>query len=380
MGREPSEQPGAPRGLKRVGFLGFLVLGVPLLALILVEGASSVLLFAPDSFRAFRADASPEGGMQYDSMLGWVGRANLDVPDAFGPGADFRSNPQGFRGSRPTPSVPPAGKVRVVCSGDSFTQGAGVADRDTWCERLMTHPGIESVNLGVGGYGFDQAYLRSKRDGIPLQPDVQILAFIADDFRRMRSSRMGFAAKPVLALRGNSLEVGNVPVPRAGRRNPRIRSFFEAARRELRVVELGNALRIRLTGQAPWNTADDSTLRAIVSTAIADLAELSGTNGTTVLLLYLPTFEEYLARGADSWRDPIRAVADSYPNAWYLDLFSELRKLPPDSAQTFFIQKDDPHNGNAAGHYSARGNHWVGRILLEYLKRIPPVAARLDSL
>ena len=72
---------------------------------------------------------------------------------------------------------------------------------DTWCDQLATRdPRVEPVNLGQGGYGADQAYLRYLRDTKTLDHQVQLFAFIDDDFKRMQSSTFLGIDKPVLML------------------------------------------------------------------------------------------------------------------------------------------------------------------------------------
>lgn len=105
----------------------------------------------------------------------------------------------------------------MICSGDSFTLGYGVRDDETWCHQLMQlDDRLETVNMGQGGYGFDQAYLWFRRDGVRLAHHVQVFAFISDDFRRMERVEFIGYAKPVLRVVGDSLRVDNVPVPRRG--------------------------------------------------------------------------------------------------------------------------------------------------------------------
>src|SRR5262249_22686948 len=124
---------------------------------------------------------------QYDPELGWVNVPNVFIPSLYGPGVSLRTNAQGFRNDEPVASSIPPGRVRIVCSGDSFTLGYGVSNAQAWCNRLATiDRRIEAINMGQGGYGADQAYLWYRRDGLKIDQDVQIFAFITDDFARMR--------------------------------------------------------------------------------------------------------------------------------------------------------------------------------------------------
>ena len=46
-------------------------------------------------------------------------------------------------------------------AGDSFTQGNEVSDQDTYPAELERILGVPTANLGVSGYGPDQALLRN---------------------------------------------------------------------------------------------------------------------------------------------------------------------------------------------------------------------------
>ena len=100
---------------------------------------------------------SAAGGLgQFDPVLGWTNRPGSASPD----GA-LHFNALGLRGTREYAPETPAGVLRVVACGESFTLGDEVADGETWTARLEELlPGLEVLNLGVGGYGTDQALLR----------------------------------------------------------------------------------------------------------------------------------------------------------------------------------------------------------------------------
>ena len=59
-------------------------------------------------------------------------------------------------------------------------------------------PRLETLNMGQGGYGVDQAYLWYKRDAAKFEHQVHLLAFITDDFVRMQSDRFRGYGKPVI--------------------------------------------------------------------------------------------------------------------------------------------------------------------------------------
>jgi hypothetical protein len=55
---------------------------------------------------------------EYDALLGWINRADLHLPDLYGPGRSFRTNAQRFRAVRPYPPDPPPGGRPVLEEAD----------------------------------------------------------------------------------------------------------------------------------------------------------------------------------------------------------------------------------------------------------------------
>jgi len=369
-----------PKGRERLKRAA-LVLGAPLLMLLFLEGASSWILFTPDFLRALHPQSQSGQGLKArrDSLLGWVSEPNVHIQDMWGPGVDFRTNSLGFRGRNETTLQPPRGRLRILCSGDSFTMGEGVDDDQNWCALMAAKDSrLETVNLGQAGYGVDQAYLRYERDGHPLQPAVHVLAFITDDFRRMRSG----SGKPKLELQEGTLRVRNVPVRPTLSGYVVVRSLVQAAQ-QLRVVQFSQRLVARTFGGSAETAPYDDTLAQVVSAILADLSGMSQGDNTPLLLVYIPTLGEYLypSSSTDRWRERLRAEADRMPNTWFLDLWSAFRRLPPDSATRLFIPyQGEQYQRRGFGHLSVLGNEWVADTLLGFLGRVPQIASQLDSL
>ncbi|BAH73770.1 SGNH/GDSL hydrolase family protein [Solidesulfovibrio magneticus] len=100
---------------------------------------------------------------------------------------------EGWRRTGP-PSRTPA-PLRILCLGDSFTYGVGVADREAYPALLETYlrkrfpaRGVSVVNAGVPFYDiFDElSYYREK--GRLLRPDLVIVQFYANDLEAMAGS------------------------------------------------------------------------------------------------------------------------------------------------------------------------------------------------
>lgn len=156
----------------------------------------------------------------YDADLGWAPRPN--GRSTTGP---FAVNGAAIRSERETAEVAAPGVLRIATFGDSFTFGDEVGPDETWqaaLERALRERGVaaEVLNFGVSAYGIDQAYLRWRRDGRRFRPDVVLYGFQAENALRDRNvfRPLYFAgtevplAKPRFVVRGDDLELLNVPV------------------------------------------------------------------------------------------------------------------------------------------------------------------------
>ena len=364
-------------------FLAVVV--APLLLIALLEAASSFLLLVVALRRGDQQlELKGRRHAQYDAELGWVNAPGGTVPNMYGPGVDVHIDSRGFRQNGPPSARTGAGTLRVVCSGDSFTLGVGVADDRTWCARLAAmDSGLATVNMGQTGYGVDQMYLWYKRDGAKLEHDVQILAYITNDFRRMQlGSAYGFA-KPVLALQKDSLVVENTPVPRS---DSRARWYWTAVvvRNELRLVQAllwardsvfhGHGVQ-RGTLSAEW-TADDSLTWINVLHITHDLARINRAKGSRLILVHLPVIEDYWSQASDPWRTRARAAAAG-GDFTFVDLVEPLRRLPADSLEQMFIGQHVPGYADGFGHYTPRGNEWVAGEIDRRLRGMPVAVAGL---
>ena len=176
---------------------------------------------SPGAVRAWQELIADAKYMVPDPDLGWtLGRSVVPVE------ADDRysTNPQGVRApvDRVYAPQPPAGKVRVVCVGDSFTHGDGVALEDTWEAKLEGLDGrLEVLNMGTPAYGTDQSFLRWRKEGRAFTAHAVILGIWPENLCRnlnlirfWLSPQSGFSAKPRFVLApGGELRLVNSPVP-----------------------------------------------------------------------------------------------------------------------------------------------------------------------
>jgi hypothetical protein len=158
--------------------------------------------------------------LMYDSTLGWVPR-----PGSTSENGLYYANNDGVRKSSTDEKTLTGGRgLRVVLLGDSYTHGDEVPFEQTWAtylEKKLAVAGIhaEVINLGVPGYGMDQAYLRWKKVGAGFSPDLVIFGFQPENLKRnlnilrmlyYKPSRM-FLSKPRFVRDRGHLEPINLP-------------------------------------------------------------------------------------------------------------------------------------------------------------------------
>jgi hypothetical protein len=149
-------------------------------------------LFSPgqrEYVQRLQRDLGRREGGAFDPDLGWCPK-----PDS-GSGAmryDWAAARIGFE---PLRREKEAGLRRVVAVGCSFTRCDEVGGEEAWpalVDRALET--WEIANLGVGGYGLDQALLRLERDGPGLAPDEVWLGYLP-----MASARVTTVYMPAMS-------------------------------------------------------------------------------------------------------------------------------------------------------------------------------------
>lgn len=364
-------------GLRPRASLGALFFVVRLcLAFIAIEGLASVLYVALDIVPA--AAPPPERGhTRYDPDLGWSSQPNALIRNAYGRGIPIRINSQGLRADRDFAFEKPPGKVRVVCSGDSFTFGHGVKNTDTWCEQLAAlDPRLEPLNMGQGAYGLDQAYLWFMRDGVKFQNDVHVLAFITENITRMRRAEFNGYGKPVLRIVDGQLHIENVPVPERKPEAPDSQGFVNGIR-QLRSMQLLSAFYARIRRQGGGfsgaDLLDDAETRNVIAKLLESLRDIDRAKGSTLVVVHLPTRYELGANGEwAGWKAVFEAESKRL-DVPFFDLQADVERMPAEVGYTMFLT---PHGG----HYSVTGNKLVAKLLTAKLSTLPAIARKLEPI
>ena len=360
-----------------------ILIAVTVVLILALEGLASLLVVADLAVEQSRTLAE-RIHVRHDPELGWVNIPDLVIPDMYGPGISLRTNAQGFRNDRPFTRAVLPGRLRLICSGDSFTLGYGVSNDDAWCNALAAlDPGIEPVNMGQGGYGLDQAWLWYMRDGARLDHDVHVLAFINDDFSRMRGETFLGYAKPTLAVEGGRLVVRHVPVPPQSALSVRLRSMGRTAS-DFRLAQLfrrvlrGPAAPAASIWAMPSGGPGDA-VRPVAEKLFESLRDWHDARGSVLVLVYLPGEEEYGGGVPHPWRTFAHEAAARHGLA-LIDLVPALDAVARAEAETFFFKVGELPYPGSEGHYTVRGNRFIAAALYQRLLEISSVAAKLRKL
>jgi hypothetical protein len=331
-----------------------------------LAAAVALLLLALDGLAGFLVagavfldPASAVSHTRYDPLLGWAGRPSLDLPDYYAPGVGLRTNSRGMRGAEVAERKDP-GRVRVLCLGDSFTFGHGVADDQTWpavVSRLDRR--LEMVNMGQEGYGVDQMYLWYLRDGRSIDHDVLIVAFIQQDLMRAAMPDFFGYPKPVLVERDGRLAPERSELPRRSRLSG-VRSLVSSARL-LRSVSIPAGWFGSGASHSGEFVVDLARVHTIGMRVFSEIAEECRRNGRQALFLYLPSLEDAASAGnASSLRIPLQRwmAAKGYP---YLDLTGDFAALPRWRRDALFL--DEGHQLIHSIHYNADGHAFVASLV-----------------
>ena len=369
---------------KKVGAARLIAYNIAIVALLMViaEGLASYILLIRDFIKTL--PTAEQRHTRYDRDLGWVNRASLYIRDMYGRGVYLRTNVQGFRNDHDIATAVPSGRARLICSGDSYTLGYGVDNAHTWCEELsLLEPRLETVNMGQGGYGVDQAYLWYKRDAAKIDHQVQILAFITNDFYRMQSDSFSGYPKPVADIENGALVFKNVPVPRLVYYfpwNPQNASLVK----QLRIVEFLNRGLEKLTDAATADTTQLTKKQAndksqeVLRKLIEDLKHINEQRSSRLVLVYLPTDCELRDNGPPEWAEFLEEESRSL-GITFINLFTEFRSLSENDMVKLFIPRGQLVYRGAEGHFNEAGNEFVAKAIYYKLMHDPAIFSAFSA-
>ena len=161
----------------------------------------------------------------YDSELGWIRKPNtkghelgLTVGEELNSGVSTTTYHINAIGARKNPGHEHL-NARVSSYGDSFVFGRQVNDNQTFQWYLSKFTQSNVLNFGVGNYGFDQAFIRLKREYHNNPTDIVIIGVVPETIVRILSVwkhyyeygyLLGF--KPRFVLDDNNLKLISNPI------------------------------------------------------------------------------------------------------------------------------------------------------------------------
>ena len=98
----------------------------------------------------------------------------------------YRTNSQGFRGTKEYEIIPPENCFRIVVQGDSVTLGHGVKDNETYSyllEEMLRKDEIEAevINMAISGFGTAEEIIQFHEVAKKYRPDLVVLGFFRND-------------------------------------------------------------------------------------------------------------------------------------------------------------------------------------------------------
>jgi len=169
-------------------------------------------------------EISYRGIDQHHPKRGWTLKPNLKNKLHYA--ATISSNSKGIRGIREEFT-----EKKVLFLGDSFCFGEGVDDNETipaFFEKKLKN--IQTINLGIHGYGIDQQYLYLKETISKYKPLLTCFIITDNDFRRNLMNFRDYA-KPKFIIQNNQVILERTFIPKPDqlkiKKIPIFHLFFE---------------------------------------------------------------------------------------------------------------------------------------------------------
>ncbi len=277
----------------------------------------------------------------FDPLLGW------DIAD-----------PDRYRSHHPDIDA----RRTVIIIGDSFTYGNDVAADENYpflLDGLL--PATRVLNMGVPGYGIDQAYLKYARYGDQYEPAVVVFGIYVGDYERTSSTFTAYA-KPLFVAGSNGVSLTNQPVPEP----QQVLAITEAEFRGRWYTQELMTNAWRKLANSIFSSADyyDATDR-VIEHILRSLKRRLGTE-STLLIVHIQRAEDFVARRgrrAEMNRRLLAIYARLKLNVLNLD---EVFRESADGEEIMERYYVNFENGSI-GHLSPAGNRLVAERIAAYL-------------
>ena len=296
-----------------------------------------------------RHDPSALFKISFDPVLGW------DTADLL----HYRPHPSsGFTKT-------------IITIGDSFTYGADVLASENYSFVLDEMLGNSRVlNMGVLGYGIDQAYLKYLEHGEHYQPDVVVFGIYVGDYERTSSTFTSFA-KPTFMVEQDRVVLTNQPVPSPHEVLAATEDDFSG--RWYTVELLANAKR-KIDDVLSPDTSYYETTDIVITHLLQDLRDRLGPS--RLIIVHIPRAEAFVEQN-DGRRGEM--------NSRLLAIYDKLGLETVDLNRVFteklegnevFAEYYVHLEGGSVGHLSPHGHKRVAEQLFDLLAPVEVVSER----
>jgi hypothetical protein len=282
----------------------------------------------------------------WDPLIGWKLPADAILHETTEDyTVSYRSSLLGFRNQRQ--EVEAESDHQIVFLGDSFTFGSGVTEEQTFVRLVEGQlPGTRCHNLGIGGFGIDQMWMTLRHYGLPLHPELVILAFIRPDLDRgLTAYRFGHGVwleKPTFRLTGERL----VPLNEDNRLSAVWRFIEQESRLWGLVRKARRSISNRYALGSRWR------LNRALFEAIRDECRSAG---APLVVVHLPV----------NRRPPVPGFGREFARMEVP--FLDLTPLLPDDADDLYYPNDR--------HFNPAGHRVTAKAIVRFLEReglVPP--------
>lgn len=284
----------------------------------------------------------------FDPELGWTVRKGRSDPRN---GLRISSNSLGFRSPEPDPE-----RKMIAILGDSVAWGDGVSDDQTisfFLDRRLSPRGTQVQNLGVCGYGTDQALLFFRRHlkDLPNLLHVVLIVCTVNDLADVSTNSAYGKRKPLFVLDGARLVQTEPRIRKYGLRN--LLSLVHLARR----LENSHPAVTAWLGRAAGDRRlPDGEARSVLLACLEEMDRLSRERGARFTAVISPRPRDFESKTPElAWFE--EAVPNRGLNA--VLLMEEFRKRGLGWKSLFLVNEA----GLDQSHYSPGGSERVAEIL-----------------
>ncbi len=287
---------------------------------------------------------------------------------------DLVINSRGLR-DREHPLEKPPGTRRILCLGDSFTCGHGVAREETFAEvleRSLASAGDpaetwEVLNAGVGGTGTAHQLAYYRTEGHRYSPDVVVLCISPNDFWDNVTSGLYVLEGESLAKR-TARRTSAADIQRISRRIPGLQSFL-ARSHLLNTVRHKFAMLHQQTLSARSVKGQDRAelerrTRELMRRLVRSLRTACEADGAALVAMIVPPLLDK-GKGVDRMADVVEFLErEGFPTV----------DLRPSFASAAERGKITNYRGD--GHWTPLGHELAARHLRETLVQVVEIQAR----